>query len=117
MLVGGFVFGIVIGSIAEVIRTSNPGDTARAVVRGQTHTRLLPHRAASRLSSPLTRHAPQVMGEIHAYLVEKRVPLALVKRVRAYFRNRLTEQSAIEASTVFDTLPPALRRTVGVAVG
>lgn len=88
MLVGAFVFGIILGNISEVIRNSNPGDTVKN----------------------------DLMGRVHAYLVEHRVPQRLTKQVRAFYRVKYERQSAVHSDLLFKQLPPKLRLAMGVNV-
>eukprot|EP01051_Picozoa_sp_SAG22_P020827 SAG22_NODE_4359_length_1293_cov_0.906198_1_plen_185_part_10 len=87
MLCGGFVFGVIIGNITEIIRTNNPGDMARS----------------------------EAMGKVHAYLVELKVPQKLSKQLRAYFKHRFAEQSAINNEVVLNGLPQALKKQIAVS--
>ena len=88
MLIGGFMFGTIVGSLAETIRKSNPGDSART----------------------------KLTGAIHALMYDRKVSQSVALRVRAYFRVLYTETSAIPTSVVFDKLPARERKELAIAL-
>eukprot|EP01052_Picozoa_sp_SAG31_P013305 SAG31_NODE_797_length_12029_cov_13.875692_12_plen_466_part_00 len=92
MIVGGFVFGLVIGSLSDLERKSNPA--------GKMQTKLV--------------------GHVSAYLSDRRVPADTSRRVRTYFSteyNIRTAFSAHEYENYFLQLPTRLRDELGMQLG
>ena len=90
MLVGGFVFGLIVGSLADVVQKSDPGQSARV----------------------------ELLGKIHAYLHDNNVPGMLTRVIRTYFSNRYDMQSLFdERSMIFEPLPYKYRELLAKQLG
>ena len=88
MLLGGFMFGMIVGSLGEIIRKSNPGDSART----------------------------KKMGLIHAFLHDTKVPRTLSLQIRSFYRGMYQEGTAIPTSMVFPDLPMRERKALATAL-
>jgi hypothetical protein len=90
MLVGGFTFGMIVGSLADVVAKSDPGNSARS----------------------------KKLGLIHAYLHERKAPTALTRRVRGFFSTHYDTRTVFdESNLIFEKLPDELRYALGVHMG
>ena len=90
MLSGGFVFGLIVASLSDIVRKSNPGDTARS----------------------------QKLGTIHAFLHERQVPAGLTRRVRAFFSTHYHQKGTVadEFNHIFRDLPENLREELALTL-
>eukprot|EP01052_Picozoa_sp_SAG31_P014995 SAG31_NODE_950_length_10811_cov_4.497760_5_plen_735_part_00 len=88
MLLGGFMFGMIVGSLGEIIRKSSPGDSART----------------------------KRTGLIHAFLHETKVPRTLSLQVRAFYRLMYQEASAIPSHYVLKDLPMREKKALAIAL-
>eukprot|EP01050_Picozoa_sp_SAG11_P002217 SAG11_NODE_108_length_16386_cov_20.828329_11_plen_462_part_00 len=88
MLIGGFMFGMIVGSLAEIIRKSNPGDTARN----------------------------KRTGAVHAFLHDRKVPRTLSLQIRTFYRSWYTEWSAMPNEIIFHDLPEKSKKALATAL-
>jgi hypothetical protein len=84
MIVGGFIFGLIIGALSDLSRRSNPAQ----------------------------KETNKKIGWLSAYMADRRVPQNLVRSIRAYFNGRyelLTAFADTEYENIFLQLPVDLR--------
>eukprot|EP01043_Picozoa_sp_COSAG02_P062262 COSAG02_NODE_8546_length_2530_cov_1.521596_2_plen_340_part_00 len=84
MIVGGFIFGLIIGALSDLSRRSNPAQ----------------------------KELNKKVGWLSAYMADRRVPQALTRTIRAYFNSRYDLVTAFadnEYENIFLQLPVDLR--------
>ncbi len=84
MIVGGFIFGLIIGALSDLSRRSNPAQ----------------------------KELNKKVGWLSAYMADRRVPQALTRSIRAYFNSRydlVTAFADTEYENIFLQLPVDLR--------
>ena len=87
MLTGGFVFGMIVASLSDIVRKSNPGDTMKA----------------------------ELLGGIHAYLHERQCPPGLTRRIRAYFSAHYTTKGTVlDEYDIFVQMPEHFREELAL---
>ena len=84
MVVGGFVFALIVGSLSELSKRSNPGDALRDEKYGL------------------------VGAMLHEGLAEHIDP-AVARRIRAFYSNHYHKRTAMDFFTFITGCPPALR--------
>jgi CRP-like cAMP-binding protein len=82
MLIGGFMFGLIVGSLSDVVQKNDPGSSARV----------------------------KLLGKIHAYLHFHKIPAKLTRSIRGYFSNLYDHKSLFdERQMIWEPLPDKLR--------
>lgn len=92
MLVGGFIFGLIIGALSDLSRRSNPAQ----------------------------KETNKKIGWLSAYMADRKVPQHLTRTIRAYFNSRyemLTAFADTEYENIFLHLPIDLRLELGRQLG
>jgi hypothetical protein len=92
MLIGGFTFGLIVGSLGEMARKANPGESYRQ----------------------------KKIAHTSSFLAGRGVSASLMRRVRVYFSNHYTINSVFGANEVeeyFSRLPIRLRDELAREVG
>jgi hypothetical protein len=84
MIIGGFIFGLIVGNLAELSKRANPGETMR-------------QKSVSRVSSMLHSGAAKV------------VTPDLARRIRAYYSNYYMRRTALDFFGFIVSLPADLR--------
>jgi hypothetical protein len=82
MLVGGFTFGMIVGSLSDMVRRSNPGDSAKS----------------------------KQLGFVHAFLHERKVPPMLTRKIRGYFAALYSQHGTVsDEMKIMNSLPQDMR--------
>ena len=90
MLIGGFTFGLIVGSISEVVHRGDPWEAKRF----------------------------KTVKLAHAYLHEREVPVKLIKRIRAQLTVSYSQHGTVEQEwDYFAPLPADLREELGFHLG
>ena len=90
MLAGGFIFGLIVGSISEVVHKGDPWEAKRS----------------------------KTIKLAHAYLHERQVPGGLIRRIRAQLTVSYSQHGTIEQEwDYFAPLPTDLREELGFHLG
>ena len=90
MLVGGFTFGMIVGSLSDMVRRSNPGDSAKS----------------------------KALGFVHAFLHERKVPPMLTRKIRGYFSALYSHHGTVQDEMkILNELPQALREELALHLG
>lgn len=130
MLVGGFTFGLIVGSLADVVQKSDPGATARVELLGKIHAFL--HENHVRVPPSLLFSSTDFYRHVLGWLVQSmraslassfsstetdmfwllslQVPGKLTRVIRTYFSNLYDLQSLFDERTmIFEPLPMKYR--------
>eukprot|EP01050_Picozoa_sp_SAG11_P031437 SAG11_NODE_9767_length_882_cov_1.106003_1_plen_157_part_00 len=83
MLVGGFTFGLIVGSLADVVQKSDPGATVRV----------------------------KALGKVHAFLHERGVPSRVTRKIRSYFAAMYEHKSVFDEVRSHSPEGPAVYKT------
>ena len=90
MLAGGFIFGLIVGSISEVVHKGDPWEAKRS----------------------------KTIKLAHAYLHERQVPGGLIRRIRAQLTVSYSQHGTVEQEwDYFAPLPADLREELGFHLG
>lgn len=82
MLSGGFIFGMIVASLSDIVTKKSPGDTARA----------------------------NQMGTIKAYMHERKIPPGIARRIQGFYSlNYHTKGTIDDEMMIFRALPENMR--------
>ena len=89
MVIGGFVFGMIVGNLSEVSRRANPSKS---------------------MQNKLT-------GTMFAFLMERGVTQQLTRRITGWYLHHLTTRTAMENEKLLMDLPAQFRDELGIELG